>query len=153
MPRIENFLYVLRSGMMGWFTLMLDTTTWTAEEHAAAREALAVYKSRLRPLIRDADLYHVSSRPDGVHWDGVEYFDPGRRNGVLFAFRGSSSEESSHLFVLRGLNVATSYRLTFHDHSSHEQTISGGELMNKGVRVSLPLPDSSELVFIQEISR
>jgi Melibiase/Glycosyl hydrolase family 36 C-terminal domain len=152
-PRIENFLYVLRSGMMGWFTLMLDTTTWTPEQHAAARETLAVYKSRLRPLIREADLYHVSSRPDGVHWDGMEYFDPGRHGGVLFAFRGSSPDESSHLFVLRGLNAASSYRLTFHDHSSSEQTISGGELMNKGVRVSLPLPESSELVFIQEISR
>ena len=25
-PRPENFLYMLRSGMMGWFTIMIDTT-------------------------------------------------------------------------------------------------------------------------------
>jgi hypothetical protein len=58
--------------MMGWFTFMLDTTAWNDEEHAAAREAIALYQSRLRPLLREADLYHVSSRPDGVHWGGIE---------------------------------------------------------------------------------
>ncbi len=152
-PRIENFLYVLRSGMMGWFTLMLDTTTWTPEQHAAAREALALYKERLRPLIRNADVYHVSARPDGVHWDGMEYFDVERHNGVLFAFRGSSPTETDHRFVLRGLKPEKSYRLTFHDHSSPDQTVSGRDLMKDGVRVSLQLPESSELIFIDEISR
>ncbi len=29
-PRIENFRYMLRSGMMGWLTIMLDTNAWTA---------------------------------------------------------------------------------------------------------------------------
>ncbi len=152
-PRIGNFLYVLRSGMMGWFTLMLDTTTWTPEQHAAAREALALYKERLRPLIRDADVYHVSARPDGAHWDGMEYFDAERHNGVLFAFRGSSPAETDHRFVLRGLRPESSYRLTFHDHSSPDQTVSGRNLMKEGVRVSLQLPESSELVFVKEISR
>ena len=28
-PSIENFRYMLRSGMMGWLTIMLDTTAWT----------------------------------------------------------------------------------------------------------------------------
>ena len=32
-PHPENFLYMLRSGMMGWLTLMLDTTVWTPEQH------------------------------------------------------------------------------------------------------------------------
>ncbi len=150
-PHIENFLYVLRSGMMGWFTLMLDTTTWTAEQHAAARDALALYKTRLRPLIREADIYHVSSRPDGVHWDGMEYFDAAQRRGVLYAFHGSSPAEAMHTFALKGLRPGASYRLTFEDHSSPDQTISGQELMDKGVRVNLPEPESSELVFLQEL--
>ncbi|HEV2473715.1 MAG TPA: glycoside hydrolase family 36 protein, partial [Chthonomonadales bacterium] len=75
-PRPENFLYMLRSGMMGWITIMTDTTAWTAEQHELARSAFALYKERLRPLIRDARLYHVSARPDGARWDGMEYWDP-----------------------------------------------------------------------------
>ena len=74
-PKIENFRYMLRSGMMGMLTIMQDTNTWTAEEHAAAKAEFALYKQKLRPLIRDAELYHVSERPDGIHWDGMEYFD------------------------------------------------------------------------------
>jgi hypothetical protein len=80
--RIDNFRYMLRSEMMGWTTIMLDTTAWTAEQHDAARRAFALYKNELRPLIRDARLYHVGARPDGVHWDGMEYWDPARGKGV-----------------------------------------------------------------------
>ena len=53
-PRIQNFLYELRSGMMGWITVMQDTNVWTAEQHAAARQAIKFYKTNLRPLIRQA---------------------------------------------------------------------------------------------------
>lgn len=151
MANLDNFRYVLRSGMMGWFTLMLDTTAWNQEQHAAAREAIALYKTKLRPLIREADLYHVSDRPDGVHWDGIEYFDPARSEGVLFAFHGSSTQEPSHTFVLRGLNPKRRYRLAFHDHPAQNGTASGSELMKKGLRVVLPTANSSELVFLSAV--
>jgi len=59
---------MLRSGMMGWVSIMLDTTAWSPEQHAAARRAFSLYKQQLRPLIRDARLYHISDRPDGAHW-------------------------------------------------------------------------------------
>lgn len=148
-PKMENFLYVLRSGMMGWFTLMLDTTAWTPEQHAAAKQAIALYKARLRPLIREADLYHISARPDGVHWDGIEYFDEVQRNGVFFAFRGSSLEESTHTFALQGLQPLTRYRLTYQGRSSPDRIAYGRDLMAKGVEVVLPLENSSELVFFE----
>jgi alpha-galactosidase len=149
-PRLENFRYMLRSGMMGWFTLMLDASQWTPEQRAAARDEFTLYKSKLRPLIREADLYHVSRRPDGIHWDGMQYFDANRRNGVLFAFHGSTPNQSGHAFVLRGLRADRSYKLSFHDRSSADQTMSGRDLMEKGVTVKLAAPNSSEIVFIQE---
>jgi hypothetical protein len=152
-PKMENFLYVLRSGMMGWFTLMLDTTAWTHEQHAAAKQAIALYKARLRPLIREADLYHVSARPDGARWDGIEYFDAVHRNGVLFAFHGSSTNESRHRFVLEGLQPSMRYRLAFQDKSSPDRTAYGRDLMAKGVEVALPLPNSSELVFFEAVAQ
>jgi alpha-galactosidase len=149
-PRRENFLYMLRSGMMGWFTLMLDTSAWTPEEHDAAREAIALYKSELRPLIRDAGLYHVSARPDGVHWDGVEYWDPARGRGVVFAFRGSVPDEAEHRFVLAGLEAGKSYRLHFEDGSAADRVATGRELMGAGLLVRLGSALSSEVVFLRE---
>jgi alpha-galactosidase len=146
-----NFTYMLRSGMMGWCTIMQDTTAWTPQEHAAARHEFELYKSRLRPLIRAAELYHISPRPDGVHWDGMEYFNPASGQGVVYAFRGSTADEIDHQFVLKGLRPDRQYHLHFEDQTSADRNASGHELVNSGIKISLPLTDSSELVFIQEV--
>jgi alpha-galactosidase len=151
-PRVENFRYMLRSGMMGWLTIMMDTTTWSAEQHAEAKKEIELYKKELRPLIRDADLYHVSARPDGVHWDGLEYWDQPRRRGVVYAFRGGVSRESAHWFALKGLKPSGRYAITFHDHTSPDRTLAGWELMKGGLQVRLPYANSSELIFIAEES-
>jgi hypothetical protein len=106
----------------------------------------------LRPLIRDADLYHVSDRPDGVHWDGIEYFSSLRARGVLYAFRGSGGDNASHRFVLRGLEPRQRYRIHFQDRGTSADYIArGGELLRSGVEVRLAGPLSSELVFFSAI--
>lgn len=151
-PRMENFLYMLRSGMMGWVTIMLDTTAWTPAQHAAAINAISLYKSQLRPLIRDANLYHVAPRPDGVHWDGIQYWNPARGKGVVFAFRGSTPDEPMHTFVLAGLNPSHRYQLHFQDATSADRVATGAELMKQGLPVNLVNPLSSELVFLSDAS-
>ena len=147
-PKPANFLYMLRSGMMGWLTVMQNTNGWTAEQHTAAREAIALYKARLRPLIRDAQLFHISPRPDGVHWDGMEYWNPARGQGVIFAFHGSDTAQPEHLFALSGLQARTTYHLHFEDGTSTDTTVSGQKLMTSGLQVVLREPLSSELIFI-----
>ena len=149
-PNIESFRSMLRSGMMGWLTVMQDTSAWTAEEHAAAKEEFALYKSVLRSFIRDADLYHISERPDGVHWDGMEYLLPQHGSAVVYVFRGSDPTEPTHRFPLRGVLSGRRYRLRFHDHSSPDQTVDGDVLLKLGLEVHLPESNSSELIFIDE---
>lgn len=150
-PRIENFRYMLRSGMMGWFTVMIDTNSWTVQQHAAAAREIAFYKSTLRPLIRSADLYHVGPRPDGKGWDGTEYFDAAGDKGVLYAFHGSVAAPADFRFRLRGLRRDGRYRLHFRDGSASDRVMWGSELMQTGVAVSLPLANSSELVMIERL--
>jgi alpha-galactosidase len=152
-PRPENFLYMLRSGMMGWLTIMTDTTAWTAEQHKAAAAALDLYKEQLRPLIRDASLYHISARPDGVHWDGIQYWDSTRGRGVVFAFRGSIADEDDHAYILHGLDPARRYKLHFQDGSAPDAIEPGSRLIEKGLDVHLANPLSSELVFFEDAGR
>jgi hypothetical protein len=149
-PTIDNFRYMLRSGMMGWISVMIDTTSWNANQHAAAKEELQLYKSELRPLIRDADLYHISERPDGIRWDGLEYFDPRSRQGVVYAFRGSKGA-AAHRYVLLGLHPASRYRLRFHDHPRSDHIATGAELMKTGLRVQLPRANSSEIILFKQV--
>jgi alpha-galactosidase len=148
-PRIENFRYMLRSGMMGWLTIMTDTNAWTTEQHAEAKKEIDLYKKELRSLIRDASLYHVSPRPDGVHWDGIEYWDSDRQRGVVYAFRGTIEGENTHSYPLQGLKPSGRYSLKFYDHSAPDRTVTGQELIIRGLNVALALPNSSELIFIE----
>jgi alpha-galactosidase len=151
-PSPATFRYMLRSGMMGWFTLMLDSSRWTAEQHAAARAEFELYRRTLRPLIRTADLYHVGDRPDGVHWDGIEYFEPATGRGVLYVFRGTGTGELTHRYRLRGLLPGRRYRVRFHDRGASGDYIADGrELLREGIEVRLPEPLSSELVFITQL--
>jgi hypothetical protein len=152
-PRIENFRYMLRSGMMGWLTIMLDTTAWSLEQHRVAKAEFDLYKSQLRPFIRDAELYHISPRPDGIHWDGMEYFDPARKAGVVFAFRSWIENQESQTFRLMGVRSDKVYNLHFQDQTSPDQQMTGRALIEKGLTVSLPAPNSSELIFIKEVAR
>lgn len=150
-PTIENFLYMLRSGMMGWVSIMQDTSAWTPQQHEAARQAIALYKQKLRPLIRDGRLYHISSRPDGIRWDGIEYWDPARGEGVVYAFRGSTKGEAAHEFVLRGLQTGQAYRLHFEDGTSTDRIESANHLKSEGLKVHLRMTQSSEIVFIETV--
>lgn len=150
-PRIENFRYMLRSGMMGWLTVMQDTNAWTAEQHADAKKEFALYKEKLRPFIRDADLYHISARPDGVHWDGIEYYDAKRMKGLVYAFRGSEPGDAAHTFRLFGFESDRKYRLHFEDGSSPDRIETGIDLLRKGLAVQLAVPNSSELIFIDGV--
>ncbi len=151
-PRIENFRYQLRSGMLGWFSLMLDSSRWSARQRADARVQFALYRSALRPLIRAADLYHVSQRPDGVHWDGIEYYSARLGRGVLYAFRGSAHDQPAHRFRLRGLTPGRRYALRFQDQGAAANRVQTGEvLMQQGVAVTLKWPLSSELVFFEQV--
>jgi alpha-galactosidase len=151
-PRRENFLYMLRSGMMGWLTLMQDPHDWTAEQREAAKAEVGFYKDKLRPLIRSADLYHLTGRPDGKGWDAVEYFDPARGSGAIYVFRGSDPEPSASSLPLRGLPSGRWYRLEFRDHPEDNRTMSGRQLLAEGIGVTLPMPDSSEIVVFRQIS-
>jgi len=149
---LATFRSMLRSGMMGWCTLMLDTRQWSPAQRVAARRQFGVYKRVLRPLIVAANVYHVSARPDGEHWDGIQYADAARSQGVLFAFRGTTSERR-HAFVLRGLAPDARYVVTSEDGGVEAHTATGRELMERGLVVVLGEPGSSDLVYVRRVPR
>jgi hypothetical protein len=79
----------------------------------------------------------------------MEYWDPVRGKGVVFAFRGSIADESDHWFVLNGLDPGRRYRLHYQDGSSTDRIIQVRALADAGLPVHLKYPLSSELIFIE----
>jgi hypothetical protein len=85
-----------------------------------------------------------------VHWDGIEYYSPKFKRGVLYAFRGSA-KQATHRYRLSGLDRGSRYRVEFQDHPSNNFTASGELLMLVGMDVKLASPLSSDLIFFREI--
>ena len=137
-PRIENFRYMLRSGMMGWLTIMTDTNAWSPEQHAEAKKEIDLYKKELR---LDSRCQPVSclSAAGRCSLGRIEYWDSDRRRGVVYAFRGTIEEEKTHSYSLEGLQPGNRYQLRFYDHSAPDRTVTGvGNLWLWTSKVKLP---------------
>lgn len=123
---------------------------WSAQQKAQIKRAVATYKEKLRPLIRNADLYHIFPRPDGKHWDGIEYFDPTAKKGVVYLFKSAAGNDTASV-KLRGIQADAKYRVSFEDGSNPTVEKSGQELA-AGIDVTLRGQLMSELMFFQEIT-
>lgn len=123
---------------------------WTDSEKQELAKAVATYKTRLRPLIRSADLYHIFPRPNGADWDGIEYYDPATRKGVVYIFQ-PIPQDTTRVVRLKGLDLKRSYRITFEDQTNAEIIMSGAELTRTGITVRLPASATSELMFFEAV--
>jgi alpha-galactosidase len=147
--------FAFRSTSLGAVEWFIDAPTglnskvpWTDDERAAVKAAVATYKTRIRPLVRNADLYHILPRPDGKNWDGIQYHDPATGKGVIYLFKPSAVADTITL-KLRGVEPGRRYRVTFEDGSNPTAEKTGAELA-KGLEVTLKGAPVSELVWIEE---
>lgn len=141
--------YLWRSAMMGaWQIDPTKSADWTPDERAAVKQATAIYKSWIRPMLRDVKVHHILPRPDGYHWDGMFYWSPALKHGTLYMFR-PNNDQAEQRVRLQGLVAATRYRVRSQDGSVGEQTRTGAELMQNGLRIKLPGKYTSDLVFLE----
>lgn len=155
-PRgIAGMKFAFRSMSMGAPEWFIDAPNggngsepWTQAEKEAVKACVETYKTRLRPLVRAADLYHVFPRPDGRRWDGVEYYDPSVGKGVVYVFKPAATP-AAETVRFKGLDTKQKYRLRFEDGSQPSSVRSGAELMDQGLRMTLEGPEASELVFFE----
>jgi hypothetical protein len=118
--------------------------------HILARMSsnIALYK-RFRDLLFQRVSFPY--RPYGTDphgWQAVQFTGAGGSEAVLLCFRGSSTQAASQL-TLSGLQPRKSYLVKFIDGGT-ESKISGKELMEIGVYMSLPEAGASEIVLVNE---
>lgn len=113
---------------------------------------IKMYKEKIRHLAKNADLYHVLPRPDGVNWDGIQYVDADSENeikGALFVFKPSEQGGKTKTIRLRGLVPTQRYALEFEDNSVLNTVMTGRDLMNIGLTMTLSDDVDSEIVWIK----
>jgi hypothetical protein len=143
--------YFWRSSMMNaWQIDPTHSASWTQKQRDGVKRATDIYKSWVRPMLKDAQVHHILPRPDGYHWDGMFYWSPGTKHGTLYIFR-PNSDEASRQVSLRGLERNTKYKVRTEDHSTDDKTYTGAELMSTGLAIHLPDKYSSDLVYVEEV--
>ena len=128
-------------------------TGFDAEEKAFISRYVKLYNEKMKPLIKYGDLYHILPRPDGENWDGLEYVDADTDReikGLVMLWKPTNTEGETKTVKLRGLKADVSYQLTFEDRPEQNQVMTGAELMETGLTVTIPGEMGSEMVFITE---
>ena len=113
------------------------------------RENIGLYKTRLRPLIREANLYHIFLLPDSVDWDGIQYHDPVKGTGAIMLFKPNNTVDTRRI-VLKGLDRNKPYALTFQDRPEQNTRKTGADLMDQGFDVTMTGQNVSEIVWVEE---
>ena len=133
--------YILRTGFMG-ANMATNWGVYTPNQIEGVKKHWPLYKSRQRPILRGlkpgdspAEVYHILPIPDGINWDGVEYFNPSLNKGSVLLFKPSQNAPDSKVIRLRGLNRTATYQITFQDRKGQNRSMTGAELMDKGVEV------------------
>jgi alpha-galactosidase len=119
---------LFRVPMNGQFGMSSRVFDSSPELVLRAAQNVALYK-RLRPVIRRADVYHLTPQPshnDPAGWMAIQYVTPDRRCRVVLAYRlGQSAAEQ--VFRLRGLDGGIKYRVRID---------GGGEVMRTGAELA-----------------
>ena len=142
--------YLWRSAMMSWWQIdPTHSASWTPEQRAGVKREVEIYKSWIRPILRDVEVHHILPRPDGFHWDGMFYWSPSLKRGTLYIFRPNSDQAAAHVY-LKGLDPGKKYSLRTEDHSIPDGMYSGLQLMSAGLDIHLPKRYSSDLLYIEQ---
>jgi len=152
---IGDYAYGLRTLLTGGFLVCTGRAEGPTEEDFSYWEYYIanLYNNIVKPLIRYGDLYHILPRPDGVHWDGLEYIDADSENeikGLVMLWKPTNEEGPEKTIFLRGLEADTLYQLTFEDRPEQNVQRTGADLMENGLTVVIEGESGSEMIWISE---
>ena len=105
---------------------------------------LAIYKSKIRPLIREGNLYHdIVEAASG--FDGVEYYSPTEDRGVVMLFGPAGKSATVRC---KRLKPEQKYQVQFTDLPTQNTTLKGAQLMDEGLPVTFTGTTQSEIILI-----
>jgi len=128
--------FMLRIPMNGQFGISSRVFDWSPETKARAAENIRSYK-RIREVIADADVYHLTPPPDRIRpqgWMALQYVSPDHKRSAVMAYRLPAGNEQQ-VFRLRGLSDTATY-LVVQDGESREK-LTGGQLATTGLALRL----------------
>ncbi len=136
--------------------IMLGSWNGSTEYFAYYKEYLLLHNAKIKHLIRHANLYHTLPRPDGIHWDGMQYgmdhsVNGNKVHGAAFVFKPSDKDGDSKHIKIRGLCPDAMYKADFYERKEQSFVASGKEIMEKGITVRMDGAPASDIIFFEQI--
>jgi hypothetical protein len=128
---------------------MFDLNLLTTEEQKVFKEFAGFYKNTMRPYIREANTYHISERPKADGMDAMMFLMPDGKHGIILAFRADSNGDELTVKP-KGIEATAQYTVRCEEGYGAEGTYSGKELLNKGLLITFPMKQSSEVIFLDQ---
>lgn len=115
------------------------------------RHSVDVYKSFIRGFLPEAKVFHhtpeAAKNPDGGCV--LEIASPDCRKGAIGVFSFPCGKTDFDV-IPKGIDTSLNYKITL-DNSGASFTVSGYELMTRGLKIKLTSALSSELILLEEV--
>lgn len=115
------------------------------------RAGVNLYKSALRPILRDSVVFHHTPQTPYFSespWVVLEYASVDKKRSVATLFRTSNHEDPVYLYRPRGLDASLTYKVTFENRAETIE-ISGIQLVMQGIPVRLETSGTSEMLLFE----
>lgn len=115
------------------------------------RHSVDIYKNFIRKFLPDSKIYHHTPEAAKTLENGfsaLEISSSDGKCGAIAAFAMTNAKSDKFNIVPKGLNPAMNYKITL-DNSGASFTVSGYELITRGIDIYIPSSLSSELILIE----
>ncbi|HHU78910.1 MAG TPA: alpha-galactosidase [Clostridiales bacterium] len=156
-PFEADIRFAVRSGMFGHITIAGAMPDLASGDNEALREwkrCIQLYKDEIRPVFMSGcEMYHhtpIHDYSNNGDWVVMEICNPEHTRNIIGLFRLQDSKESEFTVIPKGLNIQKTYEITF-DNSGESIRLTGWEIKQKGIRITIPGVLMSELLLIKEV--
>ena len=124
------------------------------ETMAFVKHSVSVYKEKIRPILPGCLVFHHTPESMETLKTGVSMYEiasPDRTRGALSVFTTCQKKPDEKTIVVypKGIDASFTYDITL-DNSGSTFPVSGRELLNGGLRITVPSSLGSELVLYEQ---
>ncbi len=112
-----------------------------------------LYKSFIRPYLRNSRIYHHTPELPGREpsgWGILELASADKTRGMLGCFRLAGTAEDCRRIRLKGVSRGKNYSVKY-ENSGENSVVGGQALLDDGVLIRLSRPLASELLIVEEL--
>lgn len=149
--------FQMRNVMFGHMTLNTFSPAaaeFNDQQLAFIKHSVGIYKDFIRPFLPTSRMYHHNETPSSAHgqgYCGLELVSCDKKKAAIGIFCLQRQKNRAVTIMPRGLDVSKNYRVTY-DNTGAQTTISGWELVNRGITTTPLSALTSELILLEAVA-